>query len=56
MTDKTSPDQIYISGIRVNGKTYTKLYFDHEDIFSTDATIEFDMSENPAESIQTKVR
>lgn len=44
-----SPGTRYISGVRLNGETYTKNYFTHGDLMNG-ATIDFTMSDTPNKS------
>ena len=43
-----SPDNVYIQGLTVNGRPYTKTYLPH-DLLTTGATLAFDMGPTPSE-------
>jgi len=47
IADKSSPNDIYIDEIQVNGKEHHQFWFDHNVIFKGDVTISFKMSDKP---------
>lgn len=47
--NNVSEENIYIQSLALNGETYTKNYLEHDDIFSADAVLEFEMGNEPNE-------
>ena len=45
--NNVSDDNIYIQSLTLNGKLYTKNYLEHNEIFSSDAVLEFEMGDKP---------
>ena len=42
MAHGLAPNSFYVQGVRINGKQWTKNWFNHEDIMNDGGTIEFD--------------
>ena len=43
MAHGLAPNSFYVQGVRINGKQWTKNWFNHEDIMIDGGTIEFDL-------------